>query len=100
VGLRLASGQPDSRVAVVSYSDSAEVHCGLTPARNTKVIRKAIDSIDLCGSTNIKAGLSKAAKILSSAVGARQVVLLSDGFNTGSDPVPRAKRLGLKQVAR
>ena len=47
----------------------------------------AIDQVDIMGSTNMKAGMKKALRLLNRYRGRTcQVVLLSDGHNTGGSP--------------
>ena len=90
----LAEREPDSRVAVVSYSDEADLMCELTSARDWELLKAALDRIRTGCCTNISAGLNAAFKILRASRRVRQAVLLTDGLaNTGPDPRPIAKRL-------
>lgn len=95
---RLASENPESRVAIVSYGSSATRHCKLTPVKRVAEIDMAIEGIFVSGWTNIRAGLSKARRILSGSNGQCQVVLLSDGENTARDPSWQARLLRRKAI--
>ena len=90
---RLATEQPDARVAVIAYGSRARVFCKLTRARDLTKISRAIDAIGGLGSTNIKAGLKQAHDILRDQCPICQVIFLSDGHNTEQDPKPVADAL-------
>jgi len=84
---RLSDEEPDALVAVVAYGCSARTVCNLTPARELSNIHCAIDQIDIMGSTNMRAGVKKALRLLGRhRCRMCQVVLLSDGHNTGGSP--------------
>ncbi len=89
---RLSQEQPDARVAVVAFGCRASVACQLTPARELDMIGHRIDQIDIEGSTNMYAGLKAASRLLKGSR-ASQVVLLTDGQNTGRDPETLADSL-------
>ncbi len=95
---RLANEDPHARVAIVGYGCNAKVYRPLTEAQNTSELGAAIDRIDSLGSTNIRAGLNEAFQILRRAHGTCDVVLLSDGHNTGRNPKPIAKDLKQRAV--
>ena len=90
---RLAREQPDARVAIIAYGTSAHVYHQLTLAADLKAIHRAVDRIGELGSTNIRAGLEQAQHVLRARCTASQIVLLSDGQNTGADPRPVADAL-------
>ena len=84
---RLTNDEPDASVAVVAYGCSATTVCQPTRARDLSRIHDAIDQIDIMGSTNMRAGLKEALRQLGRDRGRMcQVVLLSDGHNTGRSP--------------
>ena len=84
---RLSDEEPDALVAVVAYGCLAKTVCHLTPARELSKVHSAIDQVDIMGSTNMKAGMKKALRLLNRYRGRTcQVVLLSDGHNTGGSP--------------
>ncbi len=91
---RLATEEPDSRVAIISYSQRARVVCGLSTVRASNALGHAIDSITSIMWTNITSGLEKARRLLRGSPTVCQVVLLTDGHhNTGSKPEPVAGQL-------
>ena len=91
---RLANDEPDASVAVVAYGCSARTICQPTRARDLSRIRHAIDQIDVMGSTNMKAGMKEAQRLLGRDRDRTcQVVLLSDGHNTGGSPRNGANEL-------
>ena len=83
---RLSQEDPEARVAVVGYGDSARTFCGLTTAKNVSKLNRCIDQIDCMGSTNMQAGLQEGLRLLRGQRGTCQVVLLTDGHNTGRSP--------------
>jgi len=84
---RLSNDEPDALVAVVAYGCSAKTVCRLTRARELSKIHSTIDQIDVMGSTNMKAGMKQALRLLGRYRGRMcQVVMLSDGHNTGGSP--------------
>jgi hypothetical protein len=84
---RLSHESPQACVAVVAYGDSAVVHRRLTAAHRLNALTAAINRIEYLGSTNIHDGLEAAHSILRRHRRSMcQVVLLSDGHNTGGNP--------------
>ncbi len=90
---RLEVEEPNARIAIVAYADNAKVLAQLTPVGKAKVFHRAIDRIDEFGWTNMRAALKKAGKILKGSKSSCQVVLLSDGHSTESDPRKAAETL-------
>jgi len=91
---RLANDEPDASVAVVAYGSSAKTVRRPTRAEDLSRIHGAIDQIDVMGSTNIRAGMKKALRLLGRDRRRRcQVVLLSDGHNTDGSPRRVAEEL-------
>jgi hypothetical protein len=96
--IRLAHEKPDERVAIIGYGDKGRVFADLTPARDIAALHDAIAQIDYLGGTNILEGLEKASQVLRNSQGASNVVLLSDGHNTGKCPLPVSRELKSKAV--
>lgn len=94
---KLCSENPDARVAIVAYGCQAMTYCELTPVKQLSVIQEAINGFDCLGSTNMKAGLTEALRILSYSNGPCQVIFLSDGENTDQSPIGIARKL--KKIA-
>lgn len=93
---RLAREEPKARVAIVGYSDNAELLVNLTPAKHLETLIKAIDQIRAFGGTNITAGIAIAVDLLKNGPG--QVIALTDGHhNEGPGPANIAH--DLKQLA-
>ena len=90
---RLSQEEPEARVAVVGYGDSARTFCGLTTAKNVSKLNRWIDQIDEMGSTNMRAGLQEALRLLRGQRQTCQVVLLTDGHNTERCPLKVAEEL-------
>jgi Mg-chelatase subunit ChlD len=90
---RLAESHPGSRVAIVVYSNKADLIIPLTNVKHKMQLQHAINSIKSHGSTNITDALQVTLKILKTA-GNGQVILLTDGqHNTGESPHRVADRL-------
>ncbi len=82
---------PDDTVAIVTYSDEAEVILAPTPAADLEVILDAIARLRPDGSTNLEAGLAEGYALADRSFqpgGINRVVLASDGVaNVGlTDP--------------
>ena len=90
---RLACEAPSTRVAVVAYGSSAKAECPLTPASRFGDISRDIEHIDCMGDTNMRAGLKEAFRLLDQHYRTCQVVLLTDGHNTGRSPMKIAAQL-------
>jgi hypothetical protein len=90
---RLGAEEPGARVAIVAFSSSAEIACGLTPVRDQTALLYAIERLSPGGKTNMRAALKLALKLLDSSRAAKQVVFLTDGLNTERDPEDVAARL-------
>lgn len=90
----VARDDPDAQIAIVSYSMSAKVRLGLTPACEIARLEKAIKKISVSSATNISSGLAAAIKLLKDCDGANQIVLLTDGdHNWGSSPLDLIEEL-------
>lgn len=80
--------RPGDAVALVTYSDSAEVVQPMTSAANKDNLHAAIDSLEIGGSTNVEEGLRLGYEVASEGFGlgiVNRVILMSDGLaNTGS----------------
>jgi Ca-activated chloride channel homolog len=74
--------RPDDRVAVVTFSDSAELRLAMTPVTEQEAVRAVIAALAPQASTNLEAGLrlgyAHAREHLRSD-GINRVILLSDG---------------------
>lgn len=88
---RLATENPNARIALVAFGCRARKLCCLTAAKQRDALHSMINKIDIEGSTNMKAGLNAALKLLPDRQGTCQVVLLTDGHNTGSSPLKVAQ---------
>lgn len=81
----------DDSVAIVTYSNGAEVLLEPTSVRDRDEILDAIDDLETNGSTNLEAGLTRGYELADDAFirdGINRVILASDGVaNTGlTDP--------------
>lgn len=93
------SSRQSPQVAVVIYGSSARVMLPFTSVKKHKHINAAISKIDCTGTTNIHAGLEKACGLVtSSRIADTQVVLLTDGENTGQCPKHMAEKLKQRAV--
>lgn len=92
---RLAADEPAARVAIVTYSRSAEIVCDLTSVQDSATIFKLIDAIQTGSATNLTAGLIEADRLLRRAgPSVRQVIAVTDGaHNHGRYPYTAAKQL-------
>lgn len=77
--------QEDTRVALVTYDEEAEIHSGFT--RNGDLLHEEIEGINAGSSTNIYGGLSSADQLLQSSYAKKKIiVLMTDGLpNAGVD---------------
>jgi Ca-activated chloride channel family protein len=99
-GLRTLVDQlrPTDSVALVSYSDEAEVLRPMTPMRDRDGLNRAIDRLKVSGSTNLEAGLrlgyDTARKGFRNSA-TNRVILLSDGLpNVGTtDATPLVREI-------
>ena len=89
----LSQEQPNAHIGVVAFGFGAKVICRLTLAREVNMICHEIDRIGENGSTNMYAGLKAALDLLRDHARTCQVVLLTDGHNTGQNPEKLADRL-------
>ena len=94
---RLSTEQPFSRIGIVAFGCKSRVVCRLTATREFGKISRKIDQIEIEGSTNMYAGLKAALDLPKDRNRTCQVVLLTDGQNTGKEPDKLAERL--KQFA-
>ncbi len=83
--------EPRDQVAIVTYSDGADVLLPPTSVEESDVILGAIDSLATTGSTNLEAGLQRGYDLADQAYvdgGINRVILASDGVaNVGlTDP--------------
>lgn len=80
--------RPTDAIAIVTYSDQAQVVQPMTDVADRAQIHSAIESLAVAGSTNMEEGLSLGYQVASEGFGAdaiNRVILLSDGLaNTGS----------------
>lgn len=80
--------RPGDAVALVTYSDEAEVLQPMTPVSDKAALHTAIDELATAGSTNVEDGLRLAYQTASDGYRAdavNRVILLSDGLpNVGS----------------
>ena len=84
---RLRFEEPEAKVAIVAYSDDADLICDLSPVTNYRELERNIDSIYTMGATNITAGLEMTYDLIKNIRSLAQVVVLSDGYhNTGAEP--------------
>ena len=90
---RLASEDPNARIALVAFGSKARKLCRLTAAKQRDALHSRINQIDLEGSTNMKAGLDAALELLQDRRRTCQVVLLTDGHNTGRSPLKVAQEI-------
>ena len=90
---RLRQEAPEARIAIVIFGCKAKVICRLTTARTFGKISPKIDQIDVGASTNMDAGLKSASALLKNSARNCQVVLLTDGQNTGENPEKLADNL-------
>lgn len=99
--------RPSDSVAIVAYSDKAEVLREMTPVRNKGVLHTAIAKLRASGSTNLEAGLVRGYQVARDGFvtgASNRVILLSDGLanvgNTKADPILRQVREeAAKQIA-
>ncbi|MEM9892283.1 MAG: von Willebrand factor type A domain-containing protein [Actinomycetota bacterium] len=83
--------EPRDQIAIVTYSDGADVLLAPTSVEESDVILDAIDSLATTGSTNLEAGLQRGYDLADQAYvdgGINRVILASDGVaNVGlTDP--------------
>jgi len=90
---RLSVDQPNSRIGIVAFGCKSRIVCRLTQAGRFDYISKKIRQIEDGGGTNMYAGLRDAHDLLKYSAGTSQVVLLTDGQNTGKEPGLLADRL-------
>ncbi|MBR0600230.1 S-layer homology domain-containing protein [Sinanaerobacter chloroacetimidivorans] len=70
----------DNRIALISFSDKAEILENFTGYEDSRELKKAISSIKASGSTHIQAAIYEAEKLLSySDADLKSIVLLGDG---------------------
>jgi len=90
---RLLQEQPNARVAIVVFACKAKLACEITTVSGSSKIGQKIDQTDVGGSTNMYAGLKVALGLFGNHGRTCQVVLLTDGHNTGKNPEKLAERL-------
>jgi Ca-activated chloride channel homolog len=80
--------RPTDSVALIAYSDDADVLRQMTPVRDRSALHGAIDRLRVAGSTNLEAGLRlgyETARKSFRAGSTNRVILLSDGLpNVGT----------------
>jgi Ca-activated chloride channel family protein len=99
--------RPTDRVAIVSYSDEAQVVRSMTAASDRGALREAVDRLRIAGSTNLEAGLVLGYRVARDGFRAgatNRVILLSDGLpnvgNTGTEPIlKQIREAAAKQIA-
>lgn len=93
----VAATSSQSRIAVVTFSNTGNTLLGLTQLSSTGVasVRGAIQNIRLTGNTNHAAGLTQAKNIIDSIPGAstrsKYVILFTDGQPVGGSTEQQAK---------
>ena len=91
---QLSQTSPQSRIAIISFNNSAKVVLPFTSVLTTEIITRRISSLYTDGGTNIPAAL-KAARALFEEDSSMQrnwkILLLTDGY--GGDPLKQAKLL-------
>jgi|GEM_PF-3307800 len=91
---RLRTEQPDARIAILAFGNGCKIYCNLTRASEIAKLSEAIGRIDCLGLTNMRSGLGVARRILQRCDKTEcQVVLLTDGHNTGACPRKFAAQL-------
>lgn len=96
---RLASENPDARIAIAAYGDGAHIKQDFIPAVHSTDIINSLNNIRLMGGTNIPDALRVASKLLMNAPGNNQVILLTDGWsNTGGSPKHTADKLKMHAI--
>ena len=91
---RLRTEQPDACVAILAFGNGCKIYCNLTKASEITKLSRAIGRIDCLGLTNMRSGLQAALRILQHCGRTEcQVVLLTDGHNTGACPRKLATEL-------
>lgn len=95
---RLANEEQDAQVTVIGYGDDAEVFCQPTPARDLQELKDGIARIECLGGTNFRAGLEEVDHRIRKCNGPCDVVLLSDGHNTGRSPKTMADNIKQKAI--
>lgn len=95
---RLCAEQPCSRLGIVTFGCQSKTIRRLTPAGNLDSICRKIRQIDDGGGTNMYSGLQRAHDLLRHSADASQIVLLTDGCNTGKNPIKLADKLKKKAV--
>ncbi len=83
---RLAAEDAQALVSIIGFGDLALAYCAPTPSYELQILRSAINRIDTFGETNMRAGLQAGLDMIRGHSGETQVVLLSDGHNTGRSP--------------
>jgi Mg-chelatase subunit ChlD/Tol biopolymer transport system component len=90
----------EKRIAIVSFSDQAKVHIGLT--NDQKQLLQAVDEIEMGGSTNMTQGLAESRNLLENSSRrdvVKSVILLSDGApNNPEGVLAEAEILRTQQV--
>lgn len=97
---------PDSKISIISFSDSATTVCDLTTVGgNTETLKKAVDGLTADGGTHPEDGLTNAKAALSDSDRQKVVIMFTDGapgawlFSSFSDSVANetiANSLALK----
>lgn len=85
------------KLAIITYSNSANVDVGLTSAQAT--LTSGVRAIQSAGGTNISAGILAGLDTLSNVSGTRAIILLTDGQdgNTGAieETIQKAQQAGV-----
>lgn len=87
---------PDDRVAVIGFSQRAEIVQGLTEVSQPHLITHALGRLSARGNTSIGSGLASAEEALKQArpQAVRRIILYTDGRNNEPpDPRPVAEKL-------
>lgn len=91
------SMSPESRIALISYSDGASVQIQLTGKDGVEQIRQASNRIVIDGNTNIADGYRLATELLDQANtgNPRAILMLTDGRpNVGGDAEGNTRAMG------
>jgi Ca-activated chloride channel family protein len=89
-----AMTHPGDRIAVISFSDEAQVVLPLTPVTKRRTIQTALRKLTIEGGTDLAKGLEAAARLFEdegSTGRRRHVVMLTDG--RGGEPLKQAAKL-------
>lgn len=92
------SADPGARIAIVSFNDVANIVQRLAPATDLSLFHHPISLLTPGGGTRMKSGVVAVGQALHGRHAGhddtrQEVVFLTDGHNTGPNPLPDAERL-------